>query len=121
MICKAIACQRRSKTKKLTMDNISHKKKWNTGTLQVHVEPPVIPLINSKNDDKSYKDFVKIKLRRDPTSEKLDLYEFKMALFDKGERGGFLLFICNFNMTIEASGTLNSIANIQYLHTPLLG
>ena len=28
---------------------------------------------------------VKIKLHRDPTSQKSDLYEFKMALFDNGD------------------------------------
>ena len=27
------------------MKNISHKNKWNEGTVQVHVDPPPIPLI----------------------------------------------------------------------------
>ena len=43
-------------------------------------------MIKSKHDDKSYNDFVKLKLRSDPTSEKSELYEFKMALFDNGDR-----------------------------------
>ena len=46
--------------------------------------PPLILLIKSKNDAKSDKDSVKIKLRRDPTSEKSDLYKFKMDLFNNG-------------------------------------
>ena len=63
------------------MKNVSHKKKWNAGTVQVHMEPPPIPLINSKNDDKSDKYFVNTKSSRDPKSEKSDLYELKNGLF----------------------------------------
>ena len=77
--------------------------------------PPPIPLIKSRNDDKSGKYFVKIKLRRGPTSEKLDLYEFKMALFDNGEPDDILLFIFNFNLTLEVSGMFKYGAKIQYL------
>ena len=66
------------------MNNVYLKKKWNTGTVKVHVNPPQFPLIKSKKDDKLDKYFIRIKLRRDPTSEKLDLYEFKMTLFDNG-------------------------------------
>ena len=56
------------------MKNVSHKKKWDTETLTVHVYPPPIPLIKIKNDDKPDKYFVKNKLFRDPTSEKSDFY-----------------------------------------------
>ena len=70
-------------------------------------------MIKKKNDDKPDKYFAKFKLRKDPTSEKFDLYEFKMALFDNGEPEEFLLFIRNFKMTLEASGTLKSDAKIQ--------
>ena len=53
-----------------------------------------IPLIKIKNNDKSDKYFVKIKLRTDPTSGKSDLYEFKMTLFDNGDPDEFLfLFV----------------------------
>ena len=55
------------------MKNISQDKKWNAGTLQMYMEPPLIPLIKTKNDDKLDKYFVKIKLRRYPTSGKLYL------------------------------------------------
>ena len=35
------------------------------------------------------KDFVKIKFRRDPTSERFGLYELKIDLFNNGEREEF--------------------------------
>ena len=56
-----------------------------TGTNQLHIEPPPILLIKEEHDGNSEKDIVKIKLRRDPTSSTLDLYDFKMSLFDNGE------------------------------------
>ena len=37
------------------------------GVMQVHVEPPPAPVIKIRYDDKSDKDFVKLRLRRDPT------------------------------------------------------
>ena len=58
------------------MKNVPHNKNWNTGTIQVHVEPPPITPIKNKNDKKSDKYFVKIKLRRDPMLEESDIYEF---------------------------------------------
>ena len=51
----------------------------------------------------------------------MDLYDFKMSLFDHGEPGEFLLFIYNFNMTLAATGTLDTDANIQYLCTLVHG
>ena len=83
----------------------------------MHVDPPEIPLIESKKNYKWDKDCVKIKVCRDLMSQKSDLYEFKMALFDNGEPEELLLFIRNFNMTLKASGTLVAIASIQYLRT----
>ena len=68
--------------------------------------PPPIPLINGKNDEKPDKYYVKIKLRKETTSPKSDLSESKMALFDNGDPEECLLFIRNFSMTIEESGTL---------------
>ena len=82
----------------------------------MHVDPHPISIIKGNNNDKPDKYFVKIKLRRDPTSEKPDPYEFKMALFDNGDAEEFLLLIWNFNMTLEASGRLKSGTNIQHLH-----
>ena len=81
----------------------------------------MIPLIKIKNYEKSDKDRVKIKLLRDPTSQKFDIHELKMALFDNGEPEEFLLFIRNFNMTVEASGMIVAIAKIQLLCTILRG
>ena len=42
------------------------------------------PLIKSNQDDKSDKEFVKLKLRRDLTSDMSYFYEFKMAFFYNG-------------------------------------
>ena len=46
------------------MKNVLHKKKWNEGVLQLHVEPLKTPLIKIKHDDKSEKDFADLKLHR---------------------------------------------------------
>ena len=80
----------------------SHKKKWNVGIVQVHVDPPSIKRIKSNNDEKPDNYCIKIKFHRDPTSQKSDPYEFKMALFDNGEPEEFLMFIRNFNTNLMA-------------------
>ena len=43
----------------LTVNKIFHKKKWNEVTVKVHVEPPPILPIKSKNGDKWDKHFGK--------------------------------------------------------------
>ena len=91
------------------------------GIVQMHVEPPPITLIKSKKKEELDKDFVKNKWHRDPASENSDPYRFRMDLFDNGDPEEFLLFIQYFNMTLEASGTLNYGAKIQYLHTLVRG
>ena len=103
------------------MNNVSHKKTWNLGMAHVHMEPPSNPLIKSKHDNKSDKDFVKLKFQRDLTSDMLELYEFKMTFFDNGYSEEFLLFIQNFNMTLTASGTLTMGAKVQYPRTIVCG
>ena len=75
----------------------------------------------NKNDNKLDEYFVKTKLFRDPTSESLDLCEFKMTLFDNGKLEEIFLFINNFNMNLEASGTLKSGAENQYILMMLRG
>ena len=59
--------------------------------------------------------FFKLKHRRDFTSPTSELYEFKMSLFDNGEQYEFLLFVCNLNTTLAASGTLEAGAKYQYI------
>ena len=54
-------------------------------------------------------------------SEKPDLYEFKMALFDNGELEKFFLFIRNFQMTLEVLITLADSEKINYLCMQLCG
>ena len=51
----------------------------------------------------------------------LDLYDFKMSLFDHDKPEGFLLFIRNFSMTLAETGTLKMDTNIQYLRTLVRG
>ena len=85
------------------MKNVLHKNKCNAGVVNFQLDPPPIPLIKSRKYYKSDKDFVNLKLCRDPTSENSDLCEFKIALFKNGDPEEFLLFICNFNMNLEAS------------------
>ena len=67
------------------MNNISYKNKWNAGVVQMHMEPPPIPLIKINPNDNLNKDFFEIKFLRYPTSENSYLYEFKMNLFDNGD------------------------------------
>ena len=55
------------------------------------------------------------------TSEKLDMYEFKISLFDNGNSWESLLFVQNFNIMLEAAGTLGSNSKIQYFRTLLRG
>ena len=54
------------------MKNVFHNKNWNRNSVQVHVDPPPIPLIKGKKDEIKDTYFVKVKLRRDTTSQKLD-------------------------------------------------
>ena len=62
----------------------------------MHVKPPLVPLIKGNDDDIRDKDCAKIILRMNPMSQKSDIYEFKMALFDNGKPQNLLLFIRNF-------------------------
>ena len=58
------------------INNGYHNKSWSTGALQIHVDPPMTPLIKSNLDLKTRGYYLKIKLRTNPTSEKSDMYEF---------------------------------------------
>ena len=64
----------------------------------MHVKPPPIPLIKNNYDEKLDKYCVKIKLLRDPTSEKSDINDFKMDLFDNFDPEGLLLFVRNLTL-----------------------
>ena len=98
-----------------------HKKGWILGINPVHVEPPLVPQIKDTCNGESDKDLVHIKLHRYPTSSTLDLYEFKMSLFDHGDPEEFMLFVRNFNMSLAATGMLYMDAKIQYLRTLVRG
>ena len=85
------------------------------------MEHQLIPLIKETCNGKPDKDSVKLKVCRDPTSSTLDLYEFKMSLFDHGDPEEFILFIRKSNMTLAATGTLDTDAMIQCLCTLVHG
>ena len=89
------------------MKNIPINKWWMSRITQPHVEPPPIPLIKEKHDGKSDKYFVKLKLCRDLTSPTSDIYELKISLFENRKPEEFFLFVSNFNMTLEASSTMD--------------
>ena len=120
-LCKAITYYSQSKTNTLKIKNVSHNKKCNWNAVQVHVDPPLIPLSKGKNYGIPVKSCVKIKLCRHPTSQKSDLHGFKMVVFYNGGPEEFLLFIRKFNMTLEASEKLADNVKIQYPCTILHG
>ena len=66
------------------------------------MEPPLTPLIKIKHDAKS---------------EKSDLYEFKMNLFDNGYLEEFLLFVCKFSMTLAVPGKILIDAKVKHIFT----
>ena len=103
------------------MKNLSHKKGWGVDTNLAHVEPPQILLIKETSTSKSDGDDVKLNLCRDPTSSTSDIYEFRMPLFDHGDTEEFLLFVQNFQMTLAASGTLETEVKVQYICTLVRG
>ena len=74
------------------MKNVYLKNIWRTGAVQIHVEPPPMFLNQSKINLKTERDYVRIKLRRNPLSEKLDIYEFKMDFLTiESQRNSFFL------------------------------
>ena len=66
-------------------------------------------------------DYVKIKLRRNSTSEKLEKYALKMALSDNVETEELLFFVKKFKMMIEAPGGFVANTKLQHLRTVLCG
>ena len=64
---------------------------------------------------------MKIKSSRYRTLEKLYMSEFKMSLFENEKTEEFLLFMQNFNMKLNVSGTLEANEKIQYLLNILRG
>ena len=92
-----------------------------TGMTHPHVYPPLIKLIQETHNGKLDKYFLKLKLCIDPMLTMSNLYELQTYLFDNGEPDELLLFICNFNMNLAASGTLEVGVIYQYLLTLVRG
>ena len=63
-------------------NNFSHNKGWGVDTNTAHVDTPPVPFIKETSTSKSDVDYVKLNMRRDPTSSTSDIYEFRMSLFD---------------------------------------
>ena len=61
----------------IIMNNISYNKAWMLRGIQLHVNIFPIPLIKNTIGTKSGKYSIKIRLCRNPTSVKPDMYEFK--------------------------------------------
>ena len=123
-LCKSTTYHRQIKSNMSAMTNIFNNEKWNSGTVEVHVDPPLIPLTKIKNNENLDKDFFRIKLRSNPRTQRLDLYDlylFKITFFDNRDPEEFLLIIRNFNITLEASGTLLAGAKIQHICTLVRG
>ena len=108
---------RQSKEKNPKMKNVSHKKIWRISSVQTHVQLPLIIQIKSKNDKKAEKYCVEIHFRKYPTSENLDLYEFKMAFLDNNKPEELLLLMWNFKIMLDKSGIIAANTRIQYLCT----
>ena len=85
------------------MKNVFHKKGWIADSNPARLETPPIPLVKEMSTGKSDGDYVKLKLRRDPTSSASDLYELRMSLFDHGDPEELFFFIRNFQMTLAAT------------------
>ena len=88
------------------MKDISDKKSYHTGAVKIHVDTHPNPQIKGKIGLKTERYYVRIKLHRNNTSEKSGIHELKMALFDNGDPEELLWFIQNYEMMLEASGTL---------------
>ena len=101
--------------------NFFHKKGWGAENNTDHVDPPTITLVKETSTGKPYWDYVKLNLRRYPTSSTLDPYEFRMSLFDYGKPEEFLLLVQNFQMNRASTGMLETEAKIQYLCTLVHG
>ena len=102
------------------MKNFSHTNIWCTGSVQIHVDPPPITLIKSKNYMKKEKDSVKIISFRSYVGKSRHVW-IKNGLFDKDKLKDLLLFMRNFKITLDASGPLSENAKLQYLHTIIHG
>ena len=109
------------KTKTGTIKNVFCRNKWTAAETEQPMEPTPTPFTKIKHDDKSDRDFVKLKLHRDPMSNKSELYEFKISLFDNGNTEEVLLFVCTFNMNLETTGTPETATKVQYFRTLVCG
>ena len=92
-------------------------KGWGVDNNSAKIEPSTIQLVKETSTSNSDGDYVKLNLRRDPTSIMSELYKFRMSLSDHSKSKELLLVLRKFLMNIAAAGTLESEAKDQYLQT----
>ena len=95
------------------MKDVYRQNSWHTVAVQIRFEPPPILLIKQKLDFKMERYDVKIKFRLDHMSEKLDMYEFKVGLFENCKQEELFLFIQNFNIILKSSVMIAANAKLQ--------
>ena len=98
------------------MNSAFHKKNWLLGDIKVHIETPPIPLIKCNTEKKSESALTKVKLRRNPTSFMLDIYKYKITLFENGKPVELPLLVRDFQKTTDITGETSTSGNIQCLH-----
>ena len=102
------------------MNTFSYHKGWIYRALQIYVDPPHIPLIKSKLDTNLEKYSFKIKLCRNATPQKSDVYEFIMSIVDNGYPEDFLI-LKKLQYDAQIVGNSDSRCKHQYLRTSLWG
>ena len=103
------------------MKNVSRKKGLGVDANPDHVEPTPVPLVKETSTGKSDRDYVKLKMRIDPTSGTSYLYGFRMSLFDHGGPEELLLFVKIFQITLSATVMLETDVGVQYICTLVRG
>ena len=103
------------------MKNISHEKKWNAVKAQVHVDPPLIPVLKCKTRRNQINIVFKLDCVGYTKSERLDLSELTMALFNNGKleeiysRGIRNTFSCSKYSIPQFAGTLIIIKSVWHI------
>ena len=92
---------------------------WLSDDMQAHIEPPPIPLIKVEVHDDRTAHIIKVKMRRNPSSEASETYNVIMNMFDVGQLNEFLSLFRNFKIAIDGNGTTTPSVHINYLRMML--
>ena len=69
------------------MKKVPHKNICHTGAVHINVEPHTIPTIRINLDLKTKREYVKVKLHRNPTSENWTCINSKQIFLQRQARG----------------------------------